>query len=73
MNLTLLDEFGLNLRSMLTFLESRIGETNEMGQRQKLVGFCGLLVLYHHLTNNLDKNMARQVWDIHKKVGRGGL
>ena len=67
-NRMLLEEFGLCLRSIFSFLESRIGETNEMGQRQKLIGFCGLLVLHHQLVGDTDKNFLRAIWDLYKKV-----
>ena len=67
-NQQLSDEFTLNIRNIFLFLESRIGESNEIGHRQKLVGFCGLLVLQNQLYNNPDRKLARQVWDIYKKV-----
>lgn len=67
-NQHLMDEFLFNIRNILGFLESRIGEVNEMGQRQKLIGLCGVMVLHYQLCNYSDKKLARQVWDIHKKV-----
>ena len=70
-NQMLMSEFLLNIRNILAFLESRIGETNEMGQRQKLIGFCGLVVLHYQICNHTDKKLAKQIWDIHKKVGGG--
>ena len=67
-NQQLADEFMLNIRNIFLFLESRIGEVNEIGHRQKLVGFCGLLVLHNQLYNAPDRKLVRQVWDIYKKV-----
>ena len=42
------------------------------------VGLCGLLVLHHQLFNLPEKKLAKQVWDLYKKVwekrgGRGGM
>ncbi len=68
-NQLLMEEFLINIRVILGFLESRIGETNEMGQRQKLIGLCGLVVLHYQICNYTDKKLIRQIWDIHKKVG----
>ena len=67
-NQQLADEFALNIRNIFLFLESRIGEANEIGHRQKLVGFCGLLVLHNQLYNVPDRKLVRQVWDVYKKV-----
>ena len=67
-NQQLADEFMLNIRNIFLFLESRIGEANEIGHRQKLVGFCGLLVLHNQVYNAPDRKVVRQVWDIYKKV-----
>ena len=67
-NQQLADEFMLNIRNIFLFLESRIGEANEIGHRQKLIGFCGLLVLHNQLYNAPDHKLVRQVWDIYKKV-----
>ena len=64
----LMEEFLLTLRTILMHLESRIGEPNEMGHRQKLIGYCGLMVLHYQLCNFVDKKLVKQVWDIHKKV-----
>ena len=65
-NQQLADEFALNIRNIFLFLESRIGEANEVGHRQKLVGFCGLLV-HNQLYNVPDRKLVRQVWDISKE------
>ena len=67
-NQQLADEFALNIRNIFLFLESRIGEANEVGHRQKLVGFCGLLVLHNQLYNVPDRKLVRQVWDISKEM-----
>ena len=67
-NQQLADEFMLNIRNIFLFLESRIGEANEIGHRQKLIGFCGLLVLHNQLYKAPDRKLIRQVWDIYKKV-----
>ena len=69
-NQQLAEEFALNIRNIFLFLETRIGEANEIGHRKKLIGFCGLLVLQHQLYNVHDRKLARQVWDIYKKVSR---
>ena len=39
-----------------------------MGHRQQLLGMCGLLVLHYQLYHVPDRRIAKQVWDIHKKV-----
>ena len=69
-NQQLSDEFALNIRNIFLFLEGRIGESNEMGHRQKLVGFCGLLVLQNQLYNIHDRKLVKQVWDLYKKVSQ---
>jgi len=68
MNQTLADEFSINLKAIFQHLESRIGETNELGTRQHLMGLCGLLVLNFNLYHNPDRKLAKQVWDLHKKI-----
>eukprot|EP00731_Ephydatia_muelleri_P001294 Em0001g1294a len=67
-NQLLRDEFNINLRNIFVHLESRIGEINEMDQRQKFVGFCGLLVFQYQLYNVVDKKMLRAVWDVQRKL-----
>ena len=39
-----------------------------MGQRQQLLGLCGLLVLQFQLYHIPDKKLLKQVWDLHKKL-----
>ena len=67
-NQQLADEFAINIRNIFIFLESRIGEHNEMGQRKDLMGLCGLFVLFFRLYSAVDKKLAKQVYDIYKKV-----
>ena len=43
-------------------------DSREMDTRQNIIGLCGLLVLHHHLFNLPDKKLAKQVWDLYKKV-----
>ena len=43
-----------------------------MDTRRNIVGLCGLLVLHHQLFNLPDMKLAKQVWDLYKKVGRRG-
>ena len=51
-----------------THTHTHTGESNEMNARQHLMGLCGLLVLHFHLYHNPDRRLAKQVWDLHKKV-----
>ena len=44
------------------------GESNEMDARKHLMGLCGLLVLNFHLYHNPDRKLAKQVWDLYRKV-----
>ena len=45
------------------------GEANEMDQRQRFVGFCGLFVFqYRVFRTNIDKNFVKAVYQMHKKV-----
>lgn len=41
-----------------------------MDTRQNIIGLCGLLVLHHHLFNQPDRKLAKQVWDLYKKVNK---
>ena len=67
-NKILFDEFALNMDNILQSITSRVGEANEMGQRKKLIGLCGLIVLNFQLFNSLDKKFIRSVWELHRRV-----
>lgn len=44
------------------------GESNEMDQRYKFVGLCGLYILHFQIFRVIDKKVFKSVWDVHKKV-----
>ena len=67
-NKLLKEEFVLNMDNILHSITSRLGEANEMGQRKKLIGLCGLIVLNCQLFGGADKKFIRAVWELHKKV-----
>ena len=39
-----------------------------MGQRQQVMGLCGLMVLQNQLFGTSDPKLIKQVWDLHRKV-----
>ncbi len=67
-NKLLSEEFALNLEAIFVSINTRVGETNEMGQRSKIIGLCGITVLFFQLYNYTDKKFVRALWDLHKKV-----
>ena len=67
-NKLLSEEFALNIEAIFHSISSRVAEPNEMGQRKKLIGLCGIMVLYFQLYNFTDKKFVKTVWDLHKKV-----
>ncbi|XP_071139375.1 WASH complex subunit 4-like isoform X2 [Mytilus edulis] len=62
------EEFAANIREILPDLEQRIGENNEMDQRYKFVGLCGLYVLHFQIFRVIDKKVFKSMWDVYKKV-----
>ena len=46
-----------------------IGEPNEFGQRQEVMGLCALMALQYQIYNAFDVKLTKQVWELHKKVG----
>ena len=67
-NKLLCEEFALNIEAIFHSISVRVAEPNEMGQRKKLIGLCGIMVLYFQLYNFIDKKFVKTVWDLHKKV-----
>ncbi|XP_052261533.1 WASH complex subunit 4-like isoform X2 [Dreissena polymorpha] len=67
-NTVFMDEFGVNIRNYLEQLEARIGESNEVDQRFKFVGLCGLYILHFQLFRVTDKKVFKSLWDIYKKL-----
>jgi hypothetical protein len=45
-----------------------LGENNEIDQRFKFVGVCGLYILHFQLFRVTDKKVFKSLWDVHKKV-----
>ncbi|ELU08313.1 hypothetical protein CAPTEDRAFT_221991 [Capitella teleta] len=62
------EEFALNIRSYLSQLEPRLGETNEVNHRHSLVGTIALYVLHFQLYRVIDKKIFKQFWDLYKKI-----
>ncbi len=67
-NKLLSEEFALNLEAIFLSIQSRLGETNEMGQRGKIIGLSGITVLVFQLYNYTDRKFIKSLWDLHKKV-----
>ncbi|XP_056000960.1 WASH complex subunit 4-like isoform X5 [Ostrea edulis] len=67
-NPNLAEEFAVSIRDYLMELEARIGESNEMDQRFKFVGLCGLYILHFQIFRVIDKKVFKSVWDVHKKI-----
>lgn len=62
------EEFALNIRTIFSNVESKIGEPSEVDQRDKYVGVCGLFVLHFHIFRSIDKKFYKALLDVCKKV-----
>eukprot|EP01136_Pigoraptor_vietnamica_P005657 Opistho-1_new@37581 len=62
------EEFAVNIRDIFAFIDSRLGEANEMDQRQKFVGLCAIFVFHFQLFRIFDKKMFQLIWNAHRKV-----
>ncbi|KAG1671599.1 WASH complex subunit 4 [Nymphon striatum] len=62
------DEFAVNIRIYLNALEVKLGDSNEMEYRYKLVGLCALFVLHVKIFCTADKKIFRSLWELHKKI-----
>ncbi|KAM9807729.1 WASH complex subunit 4 [Neosynchiropus ocellatus] len=62
------EEFALNIRTIFSNVESKIGEPSEVDQRDKYAGVCGLFVLHFHIFRSIDKKFYKALLDICKKV-----
>ncbi|XP_052679123.1 WASH complex subunit 4-like isoform X3 [Crassostrea angulata] len=67
-NPNLAEEFAVSVKEYLMELEARIGEPNEMDQRYKFVGLCGLYILHFQIFRVIDKKVFKSAWDMHKKI-----
>jgi len=67
-NPMLAEEFFVSMRLIFQDIESRIGEVNEVNQRQKYVSLIGLFVLYVWIYRTVDKRFLKQIWDVYKRV-----
>ncbi|XP_061187838.1 WASH complex subunit 4-like isoform X2 [Saccostrea echinata] len=67
-NPNLAEEFAVSIKDYLAELEARIGEANEMDQRYKFVGLCGLYILHFQIFRVIDKKVFKSIWDVHKKI-----
>ncbi|RXM34723.1 WASH complex subunit 7 [Acipenser ruthenus] len=67
-NTTFAEEFALNIRTIFTNVESKLGEPAEIDQRDKYVGVCGLFVLHFHIFRTVDKKLFKSLLDVCKKV-----
>ena len=54
--------------SCVIYLLFSLVESRESDTRQQIMGLCGLLVFHYQLFNYQEKKLARQVWDLYKKV-----
>eukprot|EP00794_Sanderia_malayensis_P006146 gene6146-6852_t len=62
------EEFLLNMKMIFQDIEGRIGEMNEINQRNKFVGLLGLYVLHFNIYRTVDKRFLKQLWDVYKKI-----
>ncbi|XP_019624304.1 PREDICTED: WASH complex subunit SWIP-like [Branchiostoma belcheri] len=62
------EEFLHNIRGLFSHMEARIGESNEVDQRQKFVGVCSLYVLHFQIFRTVDRKLFKSLWDVYKKV-----
>ncbi|XP_053742300.1 WASH complex subunit 4 [Synchiropus splendidus] len=62
------EEFALNIRTIFSNVESKIGEPSEVDQRDKYASVCGLFVLHFHIFRSIDKKFYKALLDICKKV-----
>ena len=53
-----------------TIFVDAVGEANELGQRQHVMGICALMVLQFQIYNAFDVKLTKQVWDLHKRVSK---
>ncbi|MGH0115685.1 UNVERIFIED_CONTAM: hypothetical protein FKN15_038008 [Acipenser sinensis] len=67
-NSTFAEEFALNIRTIFTNVESKLGEPAEIDQRDKYIGVCGLFVLHFHIFRTVDKKLFKSLLDVCKKV-----
>ena len=44
------------------------GENNEVDQRHRYVGVCGLYMLHYQIFRIMDKKLFKSLWDVYKKV-----
>ncbi|KAI4825620.1 hypothetical protein KUCAC02_021300 [Chaenocephalus aceratus] len=58
------EEFALNIRTIFTNIESKIGEPSEIDQRDKYAGVCGLFVLHFHIFRSVDKKFYKALLDV---------
>ncbi|KAM8861816.1 WASH complex subunit 4 [Synchiropus picturatus] len=67
-NTAFAEEFALNIRTIFSNVESKIGEPSEVDQRDKYASVCGLFVLHFHIFRSIDKKFYKALLDICKKV-----
>uniref|UniRef100_A0A4W3HQH7 WASH complex subunit 4 n=1 Tax=Callorhinchus milii TaxID=7868 RepID=A0A4W3HQH7_CALMI len=67
-NSTFAEEFGHNIRTIFSNVESKLGEPSEIDQRDKYVGVCALFVLHFLIFRTLDKKLYKSLLDVCKKV-----
>ena len=67
-NPLLQDEFNSIIRQLLTNIEPKLGEINELDARLKYVGVCALFSLHFQLYRTDDKKLGKSIWDVYKKV-----
>ncbi|CAF0880881.1 unnamed protein product [Rotaria sordida] len=67
-NPSLQEEFALMIKHLLTNIEPKLGEFNELDGRLKYVGICALFCLHYQLFRVDDKRQLKAIWDVHKKV-----
>ena len=59
---------GVKLNFKLTYVICCLVESTEIDARQQIMGLCGLLVLHYQIFDAQEKKLAKQVWDLYKKV-----
>ncbi len=56
------------IQQLLSNIEPKLGESNELDGRMKYVGICALFCLHYQLYRTDDKRLIKLIWDVYKKV-----
>lgn len=68
-NIALAAEMDVNIRGYFAALGARVGESNEIDQRQRFIGFMGLYAMFTRFyAPNVDKKLFKQIFMTVKKI-----